>query len=79
MDTLASLVDTLALITRRVSFLKGGLAAATANVSEFRRDILCLRSKSRVAKCGCRLFDARQNVTSAPYELHRNKNTIIII
>jgi hypothetical protein len=37
-DTLGSLVDTLALITRRVSFLKGGRAAATVNVSEFRRD-----------------------------------------
>jgi hypothetical protein len=44
-DTLASLVDTLALITRRVGFLKGGRAAATVNVSEFRRDILCLCSK----------------------------------
>jgi hypothetical protein len=41
-DTLASLVDTLALIMRRVSFLTGGRAAATANVSEFRRDMLCL-------------------------------------
>jgi hypothetical protein len=28
-DALASLVDTLALITRRISFLKGGRAAAT--------------------------------------------------
>jgi hypothetical protein len=45
MDTLASLVDTLALITRRISFLKGGCAAATMNVSEFRKDILCLCSK----------------------------------
>jgi hypothetical protein len=45
MDTLSSLVDTLALITRRISFLKGGRAAATMNVSEFRRDILCLCSK----------------------------------
>jgi hypothetical protein len=45
MDTFASLVDTLALITRRISFLKGGRAAATVNVSEFRRDILCLCSK----------------------------------
>jgi hypothetical protein len=44
-DILASLVDTLALITRRISFLKGGRAAATVNVSEFRRDILCLCSK----------------------------------
>jgi hypothetical protein len=44
-DTLASLVDTLALITRRISFLKGGRAAATVNVSEFLRDILCLCSK----------------------------------
>jgi hypothetical protein len=44
-DTLASLVDTLALITRRISLLKGGRAAATVNVSEFRRDILCLYSK----------------------------------
>jgi hypothetical protein len=44
-DTLASLVDTLALITRRISFLKGGRAAATVNVSEFRRDILRLCSK----------------------------------
>jgi hypothetical protein len=44
-DTLASLVDTLALITRRISFLKSGLPAATANVGEFRRDMLCLFSK----------------------------------
>jgi hypothetical protein len=44
-DTLASLVDTLALITRRVSFLKGGRSAATVNVSGFQRDILCLCSK----------------------------------
>jgi hypothetical protein len=44
-DTLASLVDRLALITRRISFLKGGRAAATVNVSEFRRDILYLCSK----------------------------------
>jgi hypothetical protein len=43
-DTLASLVDTLVLITRRISFLKGGRAAATVNVSEFRRDILRLCS-----------------------------------
>jgi hypothetical protein len=43
--TLASLVDTLALITRRITFLKGGHAAATVNVSEFRRDILCMCSK----------------------------------
>jgi hypothetical protein len=43
--TLASLVDTLTPITRRVSFLKGGRAAATVNVSEFRRDVLCLCSK----------------------------------
>jgi hypothetical protein len=41
-DTFASLVDTLAIITRRISFLKGGRAV---NVSEFRRDILCLCSK----------------------------------
>jgi hypothetical protein len=40
-DTLASLVDTLALIMRRTSFLKGGSAAGTVNVTEFRRDILC--------------------------------------
>jgi hypothetical protein len=78
-DTLASLVNTLALIMRRISFLKGGHAAATVNVSEFRRDILCLCSKWRVAKCGCRLFKARQKVTPAPHELHRNKNIIIII
>jgi hypothetical protein len=44
-DTLASLVDTLALITRRISFLKGGRVAATVNVSGLRRDILCLCSK----------------------------------
>jgi hypothetical protein len=44
-DTLASLADTFAIITGRISFLKGGLAAATMNVSEFRRDILCLRSR----------------------------------
>jgi hypothetical protein len=44
-DTLASLVDTLALITRRISFLKGGRAAATVNVSELRRDKLRLCSK----------------------------------
>jgi hypothetical protein len=44
-DTLASLVDTLALITWRINFLKGGRAAATVNVSEFRRDILRLCSK----------------------------------
>jgi hypothetical protein len=44
-DTLASLVYTLALVTRRISFLKGGSAAATVNVSEFRRDILCLCCK----------------------------------
>jgi hypothetical protein len=35
----------LALITWRISFLKGGCIAATVNVSEFRRDILCLCSK----------------------------------
>jgi hypothetical protein len=40
-DTLASLADTLALITGRISFLKGERAAATVNVSEFRRDMLC--------------------------------------
>jgi hypothetical protein len=51
-DTLASLVDTLALITRRIRILKGGRAAATVNVSEFRRDTLCVCSKWRVAKCG---------------------------
>jgi hypothetical protein len=45
MDTLASLVDTLALIMRCMSFLKGGRAAVTVNVSEFRRDILCLCCK----------------------------------
>jgi hypothetical protein len=32
-DALASLVNTLALITRRISFLKGGCAAVTVNVS----------------------------------------------
>jgi hypothetical protein len=37
---LASLVDTLVLVTRRISFLKGGRAAATVNVSEFRRYML---------------------------------------
>jgi hypothetical protein len=41
-DTLAWLVDTLALITRLTSFLKYGRAAATVNVSEFLRDIICL-------------------------------------
>jgi hypothetical protein len=35
MDTLASLVDMLALITRRMNCLKGGRAAVTVNVSEF--------------------------------------------
>jgi hypothetical protein len=45
-ETLASLVDTLALITRRISFLKGGRSAATVNVSEFGRDIqYCVCSK----------------------------------
>jgi hypothetical protein len=44
-DTLSPLVDTLALMTRRISFLKGGRSAVTVNVSEFRRDILCLCSK----------------------------------
>jgi hypothetical protein len=44
-NILASLVNRLALITRRISFIKGGRAAATVNVSEFRRDILCLFSK----------------------------------
>jgi hypothetical protein len=39
-DTLASLVD-----AWRISFLKGGSTAATVNVSEFGRDILCLCSK----------------------------------
>jgi hypothetical protein len=78
-DTFASLVDTLALITRRVGFLKGGRAAATVNVSKFRRDMLCLCSKSRVAKCGCRLFEARQEVRPAPHESHRNNNNIIIL
>jgi hypothetical protein len=43
-NTLASLVDTLALITRRISFPKGGRAAATVYLSEFRRDILCILS-----------------------------------
>jgi hypothetical protein len=38
-DTLASLVDTLAVITERTSCLKGGRTAATVNVREFRRDI----------------------------------------
>jgi hypothetical protein len=33
MDTLSSLVDTLALITRCISFLKGGRAAVAVNVS----------------------------------------------
>jgi hypothetical protein len=45
-DTLASLVDMLALIMRRISFLKGGRATATVNVSEFRRDICVLSSLS---------------------------------
>jgi hypothetical protein len=40
-----SLVDTLALITRRISFLKGGCDAVTVNVSEFRRDILRMCSE----------------------------------
>jgi hypothetical protein len=44
-DTLASLVDTLALIMRHISFLKAGRTAATVNVSEFRRDVLCLCSR----------------------------------
>jgi hypothetical protein len=44
-NTLASLVNRLALITQRISFLKGGRAAATVNVSEFQRDMLCLCSK----------------------------------
>jgi hypothetical protein len=44
-DTLASLVDTLALITRRIIFLKGIRTAATVNVREFRRDTLFLCSK----------------------------------
>jgi hypothetical protein len=73
-DTLASLVDTLALITRRINVLKGGCAAATVNVGEFRRDTLCLCSKQRVAKCGCRLFEAWQKVTPDPHELRRYKN-----
>jgi hypothetical protein len=34
-DTLASLVDMLALITRHISFLRSGHAAVTVNVSEF--------------------------------------------
>jgi hypothetical protein len=74
-DILASLVDTLAVITRRKSFLKGGRAAATVNVSEFRRDILCLCSKFRVTKCARRLFEARLKVTPASHELHRNKKS----
>jgi hypothetical protein len=74
-DTLASLVDTLALITRRISFLKGGCTAVTVNVSEFRRDTLCLCSEQRVAKCGCRLSEVRQKVMPAPHELHRNKKS----
>jgi hypothetical protein len=41
-ETLASLVDKLALIPRRIRFLKSGCAAATVNVSEFRRDTMCL-------------------------------------
>jgi hypothetical protein len=41
-DILGSLVDKLALIMGRISFLKAGRPAATVNVSEFRRDILCL-------------------------------------
>jgi hypothetical protein len=73
-DTLVSLVDTLALITRLISFPKGGLVVATGNVSKFGRDILCLCSKQRVAKCGCRLVEASQKVTPAPHEWHRNKN-----
>jgi hypothetical protein len=73
-DTLESLNDMLALITRHISFLKGGRAAATVNVSEFRRDVLCLCSK-RVAKCGFRLFEARQKVTPAPHKLHRDKKS----
>jgi hypothetical protein len=44
-DILASLVDALALMTWRISFFEGGHSAATVNVSEFRRDILCLCSK----------------------------------
>jgi hypothetical protein len=35
MEILASLVDTLALIMWHISFLKGGRAAVTVNVSEF--------------------------------------------
>jgi hypothetical protein len=48
-ETLGSPVDTLALITRRISFLKGGRAAATVNVSEFRRDTLCACDLSSVS------------------------------
>jgi hypothetical protein len=44
-DALASLVDTLALNSRRISSLTGGRAAVTVNVSEFRRVMLCLCSK----------------------------------
>jgi hypothetical protein len=44
-DTLASLADALALITRSIGFVKGGRAAVTVNVCEFRRDILCLCSE----------------------------------
>jgi hypothetical protein len=44
-DTLALLVDKLALITWHTSFPKGGCTAATVNVSEFQRDILRLCSK----------------------------------
>jgi hypothetical protein len=44
-ETLASLVDTLALITWHISYLKGGCAVVTVNVSKFRRDILCLCSQ----------------------------------
>jgi hypothetical protein len=44
-DTLASLVDTLALITRRIRFLEGGCAAASMTFSELQMDMLCLRSK----------------------------------
>jgi hypothetical protein len=73
-DTLASLVDGLAIITRCISYLKDGRAAATVNVSEFQRVILCLCPKYRVAKCGCRLFEARQKVTPAPHKLHCNKD-----
>jgi hypothetical protein len=42
-DTLASIVDTLALI----SFLKGACAAPTADVSEFRRHTLCFEARHR--------------------------------